>query len=219
MIEPLSKRAPEPLPPPPRQRLRLPRPEAPGRPAPLPPPALPGAPLARETRSNERSVCIRLACARRGGLDPEGSKPGTVLASSAIQMRSASTASDRLSPGGASFAGKGRNPYPTVPGGNPRGGEVALTRRRFRVESPLSRRSSRGLRIRGPEHRLSPARTPPAAIARAGAGQTPIQHGPSHLVSCARGPSGWISRRSRSRGEPESRSESRSQPKQRLVRP
>jgi hypothetical protein len=110
VIEPLSKRAPEPLPPPPRQRLRLSRPEAPGRPAPLPPPARSDTPLARENPIEQafRLHSPRLRAARRPRVRRSEARNGACQLCN--PMRSASTAWDRLSPGGASFRGKRPKP-------------------------------------------------------------------------------------------------------------
>jgi hypothetical protein len=84
VIEPQGDRAPEPFPPPPRQRLRLSRPEAPGRPAPLPPSALSSSPLAQETRQNERSACIASLARGAATSSPKARSPETVLVSAAI---------------------------------------------------------------------------------------------------------------------------------------
>lgn len=178
VIEPQSKRAPEPLPPPPRQRLRLSRPEAPGRPASRyrRPPARTPRLREKPARTSVPLASPRLRSARRPrALRPEARNGACQHCN---PLRSASTAWDRLSPGGASSWEKAETRIPQCR-------EVTLAVVKLpspdvviRVESPLSRRSSRGLRIRDPRHRLSPSRAPSAAISRAGAVQTPIQHLP-----------------------------------------
>lgn len=219
VIEPQSKRAPEPLPPPPRQRLRLSRPEAPGRPASRyrRPPARTPRLREKPARTSVPLASPRLRSARRPrALRPEARNGACQHCN---PLRSASTAWDRLSPGGRVIVGKGRNPHPTVPRGNPRGGEVALTRRRNPGGVASFEAIQQGFADQGPE---TSAFAEPGAVRRDFSRRSGTDPNPTSPLT-PRVVCSWSFRLDRPdlpvTGSAESRLAGRSLPKQRLVRP
>jgi len=191
VIEPQGVRAPGPPPPPPRQRQWLSRSEAPGRLLLRPITRRPGPVKARDPKPLSRPhPDDPLACAR--------SSPERVVRCIASLSRGAATSSpkarspERCLPALQSKRdprarpGIERTPAERRVGKRPKPAsrcrEVTLSAARLPSPDVVSGYNrllrsdvAEGCRIRGSVDWLSPRRAPPAAISRAGAGQTPIQ--------------------------------------------